>query len=207
MRTKGQELVRNIFHMLCMSSVSIGVFILDFRESVVYLGGLTLSFVFLDFMRRYAPFLQSISLFLFKNIIRMEEEKKLTGSSYALLGSVVVLCIFPKEVAAISILMLALGDPSSNFVGIKYGRDKLIGDKSLQGTIACFVVCSLISFLFLIFFNGQLLFERALIISLLGGAIGAFFEVVPIFKINDNFTMPVCSGCGMWSLYLTFGVI
>ncbi len=204
--THPNQLPRNIFHVICVSSIAFSVWYLDFHLAVTYLGTFCLILIFLDFLRRMVPFLQKLAEVMFGKLIREEEKMQLSGASYALMGSFVSMCVFPKEVAVISILMLALGDPASNFVGLKYGKDKIVGNKSLQGSISCFLVCALISCLCLSFLD-KFSFERLIVMGLLAGLIGATAELVSIFKINDNFMMPTLSGCGIWILFKSFGVM
>lgn len=47
--------------------------------------------------------------------------------------------------------------------------------------------------------------DRILIVSILSGLIGAFAELIPIFKLDDNFTFPVVSSIGLWLLFYLFG--
>ena len=189
-----------------MSSIAFGVWYVDFGKAVTILSISVLVLIPLDFLRRYVPFLQFLSGLIFGKLMRDYENTRLSGASYALLGGFICLVIFPKEVAAISILMFAIGDPVSNFVGTKYGKDKILGNKTLQGTIACFVICMIISFSY-VSMIGAFSFERYMVIGLLAGLIGAITELVPVMKFNDNFTMPTLSGCGIWVLFVYFGII
>ena len=200
------EIVRHIFHILCMSSVAFSAWYVEFDKVVTILSVLVLTLIPLDFLRKHVPILQLIANFLFGKLMRNDESNKLSGASYALLGGFICFVIFPREVATISILMFALGDPISNFVGTRYGKDKIIGNKTLQGTIACFVICMIISF-FYVSIVGEISFERYIVIGMLAGCIGAITELVPILKFNDNFTMPTLSGCGIWILFISFGII
>lgn len=203
---KRSEITRHIFHILCMTSIAFVAWYVEFDKAVTILSILVLILIPLDFLRKHVPILQFIARFFFGKMMRNYENNRLSGASYALLGGFICLIIFPKEVAAISILMFALGDPISNFVGTRYGKDKILGNKTLQGTVTCFFICMMISF-FYISILGDISFERYIIISMLSGCIGAITELVPILKFNDNFTMPTLSGCGIWILFISFGII
>lgn len=100
---------------------------------------------------------------------------------------------------------LAFADPIASYFGIMYGKDKILREKSLQGFLAAFVVCSLLTFAFL---NSYDLFaERMVLISLLGGLIGALAELIPIGKLDDNLTLPVLSAVSLWGLFSLFGAV
>ena len=41
-----------------------------------------------------------------------------------------------------ALLFLALGDPVSSYIGVRYGKNPILGRKTLQGTLAGFVTCT-----------------------------------------------------------------
>jgi dolichol kinase len=48
--------------------------------------------------------------------------------------------------------------------------------------------------------------DRVIVVSLLAGLIGALAELVPIAKLDDNFTLPVMSSLGLYILFYLFGL-
>ena len=106
--------------------------------------------------------------------------------------------LFPPEIVTLSLLMLAIGDPVCNIIGIKYGKDKLIGSKSLQGSLAGFIACSIVSAVY--FKVMDMMASKLLLTSMLSGFIGAFAEVIPI-DIDDNFVIPVVTAILLWGLF------
>ena len=106
--------------------------------------------------------------------------------------------LFPAKVVTLSLLMLAIGDPVCNIIGIKYGKDKLIGSKSFQGTIAGFIACTIVSVIYFKLMN--IMTSKLLLASVLSGFIGAFAEVIPI-DIDDNFVIPIVSAILLWGLF------
>ena len=94
--------------------------------------------------------------------------------------------------------MLAIGDPICNIIGIKYGKNKLIGSKSFQGSIAGFIACTIVSAVY--FKLMDIMTSKLILASLLSGFIGALAEVIPI-DIDDNFMIPVVSSILLWGLF------
>ena len=80
---------------------------------------------------------------------------------------------------------------------------EILGSKSVQGTLAAFVVCALLTALYL--GQGRGLSDRMILISLLGGIIGALAELIPVWDLDDNLTLPLLSASGLWILFLLFG--
>lgn len=130
-----------------------------------------------------------------RGIIREEEQEGWSGVSYYLSSCIFAVVIFPYPIAVLAILYLVLGDPSSSFFGVTLGKDKLFPNKSLQGTLGGFFVCSLATFVYLTmtgFHQGNLL-----ILVVLGGLIGAISEMLPL-GVDDNFSIPLVSGFLLW---------
>ncbi len=98
--------------------------------------------------------------------------------------------------------MLAIGDPICNIIGIKYGKDKLIGSKSFQGSIAGFIACTIVSVIY--FKLMDIMTSKLLLVSVLSGLIGAFAEVIPI-DLDDNFIIPVVTSILLWGLFTFIG--
>ncbi len=135
-------------------------------------------------------------------IMRSTEISKLAGTTYLLTGVLLIVLFFNHGVVSLSLLFLAFADPIASYIGIKYGKDKIFGHKSVQGFVAAFVVCALLTALFL-YYNAVA--EHVLIVSLLSGLVGALAELIPIAKLDDNFSMPVLSSIGLTILFYFFG--
>ena len=194
---------RKIWHVLgvCVLAM-IGHFFSPLWTNTVMLG-LWLLFVPVDFLRLRSPALNDFLMHLFRPIMRQTEAKALAGTSYLLTGVLVISLLFPREIVLITLLYLAFADPMASVVGIRWGRDKIFGHKSVQGSAAAFLICTLITFLALTYEG--IFSERILMVSILGGLIGACAEAIPIGPLDDNFSIPVLSSAGLWILFMIFG--
>ncbi|MCX7978929.1 MAG: hypothetical protein N2578_07990, partial [Bdellovibrionaceae bacterium] len=164
------------------------------------IGGL---FILVDFLRlRFAP-LNELTLVLMGPLMRDCERNSIAGTTWLLAGVLLVAWIFPHEVTAISILFLAFADPVASFIGLKFGKDKILGGKTLQGFFGGYVACALAGFSYL-YFQGQDAL-RSLVFAMIAALIGALAELLPVAGIDDNFTLPVFSAVGMYILFLVFG--
>lgn len=161
-------------------------------------------FLPVDFLRHRYPALNDWMVHAFRPIMRNSEIHRLAGTTYLLTGVALVVLMFPRPIVALTLLFLAFADPIASVIGIKYGKDKIFGHKSIQGFMAAYVVCTLCTFVFL--YNHNFATDRILVVSLLAGLIGALAELVPIGKIDDNFTLPVLSGVGLYILFQLFGL-
>ena len=111
---------------------------------------------------------------------RSHEEKKVTGATYYAVASFLVVLLFSERVAVSSLLFLTFGDSVAALVGTRYGRHKIF-QKSVEGSAACFLVCSIIGYVML----GS--------IGLVGALAATLIELLPI-AVDDNLRIPLVSG-------------
>ena len=170
------------------------------KIAVVVLGA---PLLLLDILRLYFPALNKIILFLFKPFMREQEKRRLAAISFMLVGVTFNILFLPRTVVPLTLLFLAVADPLASFVGINWGKDKLVGNKSLQGSFAAFVACFLLSLGY--FRYMEMMHERMFIVCLLAGLIGAASELMPVGKLDDNLVFPVMSGILLTGLFAIFG--
>ena len=198
------HLARKIWHMAGVFGMFLAYVLLPESVSYTILAIAVLLFLPVDILRQRYPALNDWMVHAFKPIMRTHEIHKIAGTTYLLTGVSLVVAVFPRPVVALTLLFLAFADPIASFIGIKYGKDKIFGHKSIQGFMAAFVVCAIATGIYLTYYN--IMLDRVIVISLLAGLIGALAELVPIGKIDDNFTLPVLSSIGLYILFYLFGL-
>lgn len=196
---------RKIWHMGTVFSMFLCWVLAPTSTSLTLLVIAFLLFVPLDFLRQTLPPLNEWLLQAFKPIMRTNEVNRLAGTTYLLTGVAIVAFIAPRPVTSLTLLFLAFADPLASYIGIRYGRDKLLNNKSLQGTIAAYVVCVILSLGYAISMNQPM--DRAIVFSLVAGTVGALAELVPVGHLDDNFTLPVFSALGLSLLFYFFGFL
>ncbi len=169
------------------------------------LGISLVAFVPLDFLRQRRPALNDFLIHAFRPIMRDGEEKRLAGTTYLLAGVTFVLLIFPRPVVSMTLLFLAFADPLASYIGIKYGKDKIFVHKSLQGFMAAYFVCFISSLVYML--THAYPPDRSLVFCILAGLIGALAELIPVWKLDDNLTLPVLSAVGLCILFYFFGFL
>jgi len=194
---------RKIWHMIGVSTIATGYYFFSHHVAEILLAVLWIIFVPTDLIRLRSPVINDILTHAFRPIMRQYEAKGLAGTTSLVTGVLLVSLVFPREIVLMTLLFLAFADPLASIVGIRWGKDKIFGHKSVQGSMAAFSVCAVITWS-VCFYKGILL-DRIIVVGLLGGLIGATAEAIPIGKLDDNFTIPVLSACGLWVLFYLFG--
>ncbi|QDK44047.1 hypothetical protein DOM22_02165 [Bdellovibrio sp. ZAP7] len=194
---------RKIWHMSAVFAMFLAYVYLPKEVSLSLLVIGWLLFVPFDFLRHRYAVLNDFAVHAFKPIMRQSEVKKLAGTTFLLSGVLIVYVIFPRPIVALTLLFLAFADPIASYFGILYGKDKIFGHKSIQGFMAAFFVCAALTLSFLLYHN--YLTDRVIVVSLLAGLVGAFAELIPIGKLDDNLTLPLMSAVGLSILFYFFG--
>jgi len=130
----------------------------------------------------------------FKGFTKEKEREKISTTTLFLVAAALTILIFPSGVAIPALLFLTVGDPAAEIVGVTWGRLRIVGGKTLEGTLAGIAACLLV--------GGPLLLVDRLQLSLpvlvIGAVAAALTELLPL-PIDDNFTIPFGSGLAMFA--------
>jgi len=180
-----QELRRKFFH--AFSALYAVLFVLAGRSVSLWVIGVLLVIVgLLEAVRLRNPIVNDRFVRLFHGIHREKEKNQPSGILWTLAGSFATIAFIPHPDIVITALgYLALGDGVAALVGRPWGRVRF-GSKSLEGSLACFLVCWIVGSLCLRPPFGSL--------EVLWGALTAtLLEALPL-PLNDNFWLPLLSG-------------
>lgn len=196
---------RRLFHMISgFVLVALGL-ILETKESfIIVLAIITFCALAVESLRLVTPRLNHLLLQCFKILVRSGEETKVSGIFYYCLGCLISAIVFPKSIAILAILYLAIGDPVAAIVGVVFGKTKPLktidlDSKSLEGSLGCFLVCVLVTFAVTYGFPKPQIqsFEDRLYFSFVGGLAAMLGELLPL-RTDDNLSLPVVSGALLW---------
>lgn len=144
----------------------------------------------LEVMRYISPSLWRTIAEHSKGILKVRQGM-ITGTTALLVSNIIVIALFNKQIAIVSLVYMLFGDTASAVIGIKYGKVK-IGDKTLEGSLAFFITTMVIA-LILFEWGG---FRIPLLILTLGAIAATITEALPI-EINDNLTVALAAAIVM----------
>lgn len=200
------HLLRKLWHILT-GSIALFVFFRSNQSQVFWAsvaGMIGIVGFLVDFIRARNPVLNRTVLKLMGPLMRRSEKEGYSGLPFYAMGISLSLFFYSRDVAVLSVMFLVFSDPLSSFFGVLYGKDKILPNKSLQGAVAGFFTCYLITLFYAM--NSTTLGTHLLIFSIIAGVIGAASELVSAFNIDDNLTIPVLSGLGLTILNQFIGV-
>lgn len=190
------HLTRKLWHM-CTGLVGLSFYSglgLSSQEMAWALLILAISAIAVEITRLKVMAVNKVVLKIMKPFMRESEKNSMSGFPFYALGVSLALLMFDEKIAILAALFLMFSDPISSLFGILYGKDKIVGNKSLQGAMAGFIVCYILTFVY-----GSYYYRPGvdlLLFSVVAGVIGSISELCSIF-VDDNLTIPIVSGLGL----------
>ncbi|MFP5458543.1 MAG: diacylglycerol/polyprenol kinase family protein [Bacteriovoracia bacterium] len=148
-----------------------------------------------DLLRMRSSAINDLVIRVMGPLMRSSEQTGFSGLPFYALGVGLALVLFQPKIALLAIMFLVFSDPISSFFGIIYGKDKIMPNKSLQGAIACFFTCYLLTLFYGIAHGAG--GNNLLWFAIIGGVVGSLAEMMSAFNVDDNLTIPVISGLGL----------
>ncbi|MBI2083478.1 MAG: hypothetical protein HYT76_07900 [Deltaproteobacteria bacterium] len=161
----------------------------------------------LETIRHLNPKVNRWVLRFFGSIMREGENEKITAATFYILSMAIVYFIFPIEVATLTLLFIAVGDPLAGIVGTLYGKHRISPHVSWEGSLICFLVC-----LGLAALSAGRLFPdpiggwSLIAFSILSGLVGTLAEA-SFKRLDDNLVMPLLSAPALWVLMKLFSIL
>ncbi len=185
------QILRKLWHAGMMSLIALlYLYVLPSQKSaLIWIAAVGGPMIFLDFLRLEWKKLNRFIAFLGGPFMRKRELSTLTSMTHFIIALFFLVACFPKPVVVLSIFCLALGDPAACIVGIKYGKDLLFKGKTLQGSLACFIVCFLTALFILNHYGVSS--HYILIVSMVVSLVATITEVLTSKILDDNLTIPI----------------
>ena len=115
-----------------------------------------------------------------------------TGAIWFYFACAVTFFIFPRSIASAACAILAVGDSVATLIGYNFGKHKILGKKTLEGTLAFFVSTFFVS---LIWLRWEVAFIAALTGTLV--ELGVSAKKIEALRntgwIDDNWLIPIIS--------------
>jgi len=201
-----EEVNRKLLHIIAVA-LPIGIYFVPLHTGYSRFGvtlvvfSLFLLSVLVDLLRLKVGILGKLFTRYLGSMMRVAENKQLTGATYVMAGSLICSCLslYHESLAAsafIGLSLFILGDAVAALVGKGIGRVR-IGDKTLEGALGCFYFCFLLSY-FIFPFIPQLESNWGegftVVASLSVSAAVALLELFPLrfgkVTLNDNLYVP-----------------
>jgi len=189
------ELVRKGIHLFALV-IPIGYYLVPFPIAIICVSISAVVSILIDVARfRRWKLWKWLSVIITPIIRKHEVDGGFTGASYILTTSVLCMILFPKPVAMAALVFIIIGDTAAALIGRLYGKHKLIGSKTIEGSSACLLSTALVS----------LLVPGLPLAAGLCGAVVATVAEALSGSTDDNLTVPISSGFAMLAVMWYLG--
>ncbi|MCK4528926.1 hypothetical protein KAW18_16270 [candidate division WOR-3 bacterium] len=187
MRELSKAVIRRKTLHLLTAIIPLSYIFLDRFIMVIFLIILGVSAVIIDFLRLECAPVKRFFYLHFGDLFWKREEHSLTGATMYAVSAFLSIYLFDKWIAIAVLLFLAFGDTAAHIIGVRWGITYLNGEKTVEGSAACLVICLVISIL---------LPSPEILILVVGALVAALVELFPL-GVDDNLTLPLISGVAM----------
>ena len=178
--TYRQEIYRKFIH-LSSSVMALALWYFGKETFLPWLIGVAIIIPLLDYGRHHIDLLSRIYNYFFIIFTRPIEYRNLSGASWVVIGAALTTIIFNENTAIIGLLVLSLADSAAAIIGLKFGNTHLF-NKSLEGSVAFFIVALLI-----VFYLSPAFF----LINLIAVSSATAVELFSTVRMNDNLFIPI----------------
>jgi dolichol kinase len=136
---------------------------------------------------------------------RKNAQRPFIGAFWFYFASAVTFLLFPLKIASSAVFILAVADSFSTIVGVKFGKHKIVGNKTIEGTFI-FFISSFVSLVF-ISFPGAVLASIVATFSEILPDIKAFDNLKKMGFLDDNWTIPIITASILYALTFVLPIL
>ncbi len=187
---------RSVFH---ASSGLFAIAIFEAGFDMRLLTGLAVAVVIwawtMEVGRVFSPWLNDWLMWAFSLVSHPHEAVRINSATWYSSAAAIITILSPNYVGVLALLVLAVGDPMAGLVGRRFGRTKLVGPKSAEGTAAFVVTSVLAGLLYLGIWHPELGGLDMVLFASVAALSGGIAEL-GTSRLDDNFTIPLAAMLG-----------
>lgn len=187
-----QNLKRSAFHALWgLFAVYLAERYLSPLGLKVVAGSFTLTAWGLEALKRSGARGEALFDALFSAITHTHERHKINSATWYCSAVFVSTLLFSPRAITLSVLCLAVGDPAAGYVGRRWGRVRLIGRRTLEGSLAFTLSATLSALALLSVAHPEV--RGPLWVAAAAGGAAALAELLSGRWLDDNLTVPLAA--------------
>jgi dolichol kinase len=160
----------------------------------ITLGCFAAAILLAEILRKRSPAFERGFRRFFSGVSKAKEAEQVSGTAWYLWGAAIA-SLFPGVAGPSALVMMTLGDAWAVMAGKRWGRRRILGEKSFLGTFACFASAFTAGFAFAMM-NSQV--PVPVIIYFSGAAVAAVSELVTPGRW-DNLTVAPATAFAVWA--------
>ena len=152
----------------------------------------------LELVRWLAPASNKYISAPWKAFIHPDEHWRINSATWLVSALLFLALSFDPLVCTIAVAVLGFADPAAALIGRRFGRTRLHGNRTLEGSTAFVVVGTAAGLAVIAAFAPELALWRGACVALCAALPAAIAELYST-RLDDNLTVPVCAGIGAWA--------
>lgn len=162
------------------------------------------SFWLMEAARHYTEPGRRFLLWLFGPIAHPHERHRVNSSTWFGTALVIIGALYAPLHCALALAILGVADPAAGLIGRRWGKTKLVAERSLEGTLAFVVVGTAASLVVMAIWHGDLAWSARLAIAVGAALFGGVAELFSN-RVDDNLSIPVSAATGSFLVATLLG--
>lgn len=189
---------RNLFHIAWGTAALAVIQWLLPADALIWVSGSFATYAWtLELLRRRSPEMNARVMRLYGKVAHPHEWHQTNSGTWYATALVALSMTGNTLLCLVPVAILTYADPAAALVGRRFGRIRLVHGRSLEGTLAFFVVGSLAAFIAASLGQGVPLAVAAWV-AVSAAACAALAELVS-HRVDDNLTIPLAALAGAWA--------
>lgn len=154
----------------------------------------------LEAIRKWMPASNRWIMLPFRQVAHPHEHHGVNSATWYGTAMLLMALFSTTPAASVGIIVLAFGDPFAALIGRRYGRIRLVANRSLEGTTAFVLMGMLAAWVMLSVYYPDLPTSTAIAAAFAGGLAGALAELFS-YRLDDNFTIPLAATAASMAVF------
>lgn len=159
---------------------------------------------FLETGRRRSEALNAKLMHFFRRVAHPVEAHKINSSTWYATALLALSLLDSPLIGGMAVATLGLGDPIAGLVGRRWGKVRLMNERTLEGTCAFAVAAFLACWVYLVLCFPEVETPRAILLASVAAVSGAATELLSR-RVDDNFAIPIGVVLGVGPVVLLLG--
>ena len=198
-RNRPTNYMRNVYHVgNALMIIGLIQFVLTPLTMIWLALGFAAAGWTLELVRWFAPATNKYITVPWKAFLHPDEHWRINSATWLCTAMLFLALSFDAQTCTLAIAVLGIADPAAALIGRRFGRTRLHGSRTLEGTAAFVIAGTLAGLGVLTWFAPELALWRSALLALCAAAPAAIAELYST-RLDDNLTVPVCAGIGAWA--------
>ena len=198
---------RSILHLASAMTSLLLVELVFSANSLIWLAGAACAAGWaMEIGRKRSPRFNDFLMSFMHHVAHPHEWNRVNSSTWYTVALLGLALTRQTWICAIGVVVLGVGDPLAALVGRRWGRIKLVNNRSLEGTTTFILSAGLAGFAALLIFHPEFGRSTSLAIAFAAAVAGGLAELYS-HSLDDNLTIPLASASGGILAAMLFGII